>query len=147
MCSKNIWFSFLLGLLVLATFTQCSKEMEEEAIWDGGPHLSMGFEDPNEPFELIPNREVNASDTANGCLPSYLWNDQYVYNVCVSPTRELSDFSIGRSFQHARMGLSSLRFFLRPTPVADWPLGEATHRAVLGYDRVVRAAFEEWPLG
>ncbi len=121
---------YICVVVIIATLG-CEPEPPE--LWDGeGAHVSMGFESSREPFDQIPNRPVDEGDTSNGCYYDIPWNDLYVFNVCVATTREISDFTIERSNQYARTGLASCKFMLKPTPLADWPIGEATHRAELG---------------
>ncbi|NND33786.1 MAG: hypothetical protein HKN76_14445, partial [Saprospiraceae bacterium] len=97
----------------------------------GEAQIYLGFETSAEPYETMPPREPDPNGTGNGCMGGESWNEFYKFNVCVSPTSPLSDYALERSSQYARHGGSSLRCFLRPTDIADWPLGEATHRAEL----------------
>ncbi|MCB0687113.1 MAG: polysaccharide lyase [Saprospiraceae bacterium] len=80
----------------------------------------------------MPSRPVNSEAINNGCLNPVAWNQYYNFNVCIASTCEVSDYAIERSDRYARQGNSSIRFFLKPTPLDKWPLGEATHRAELG---------------
>ena len=92
----------------------------------------LDFERSVEPFQSMPSRSVDPNAENNGCLNPVAWNQYYDFNVCIASTCELSDYAIERSDAYARMGNSSVRFFLKPTPLDKWPLGEASHRAELG---------------
>ncbi len=96
------------------------------------PDIYMGFESNLEPHDEVDPRAPDPNGSGNGCLPPYAWNQYYVRDVCVSPTVELNHFAIHRSTSQYRSGNHSLRFYLKPTPLNQWPSGEATHRAELG---------------
>ncbi len=93
--------------------------------------INMSFESSDEPHETMPYREPDPNGSGNGCMSGKTWNPYYKYNVCVSPTCPITDFAIERSNSYARVGSYSARFYLKPTPLSDWPSGEATHRAEL----------------
>lgn len=105
---------------------------------DGGntaspPDIYMGFEDSSEPLEPPFYRPANPNGTGNGCLETTTWNSYYVRDVCISPTVDVNHYAIERSTQQKRSGSYSLRFYLKPTPLNQWPsAGEASHRAELG---------------
>lgn len=118
------------GLLVSAFLLfNCKKDVIIEP--NKVPHLFMDFERSTEPFQIMPERPADSLARSNGCLPGIAWNQYYKFNVCIATTCEISDFAIERSDKYARDGISSLRFFLKPTPFDKWPLGEASHRAEL----------------
>lgn len=97
------------------------------------PDIYMGFENPSEPLEPPFYRPANPNGTGNGCLETTTWNVYYVRDVCISPTVDVNHYAIERSTQQKRSGSHSLRFYLKPTPLNQWPSGgEATHRAELG---------------
>ena len=113
----------------------------------GGPsptvNMSMNFESPAEPYESMPYRDPDPNDPGNGCLPGETWNEYYKFNVCIAPTVPVDHYAIERSSTHARSGNSSLRCFLKATPLNFWPIGEATHRAELALHH--RAPINRYP--
>jgi hypothetical protein len=123
-------------ILALVTFSQvviaqvgCQKEVARQDLRE--PDIITDFEVNIEPFEKPADRLANPDDDGNGCLPGSPWNLYWIYNVCISPTVEMTDFSIERTNKFVRNGEHALRFYLKPTPLDQWPLGEATHRAEL----------------
>ena len=141
------WFIFLVTISSLVFSTGCVVDMIEPVIVEPEElpevDMYMGFEDALEPFQILPARPVDPSDQGNGCMPGIPWNSYYVYNVCLAPTTETSDFAIERQSNFARFGEHSARFFLRPTSIDMWPLGEATHRAELRPNS--SAPFDRYP--
>ncbi|NND06797.1 MAG: hypothetical protein HKN87_10500 [Saprospiraceae bacterium] len=142
---KRYFQMFLLSILMWSTgcVTDMIEPIIEEPVVRPEVDMHMGFEDPSEPFQVLPDRPIDASDSGNGCLPGVPWNNFYVYNVCISPTSEISDFAIERNSKYTRVGAYSARFFLRPTSIDQWPLGEASHRAELRPNS--RAPFDRYP--
>ncbi len=108
-----------------------------------GIDMYMSFEDEKEPFQVLSDRPTDPSDASNGCLPGIPWNAYYLYNVCLAPTAEMSDFAIERSSTYFRKGSHSARFFLKATTLDRWPIGQATHRAELRPNP--RAPFQRYP--
>lgn len=97
------------------------------------PDIFMSFESSSEPVEPPFYRPANPNGTGNGCLETTTWNPYYVRDVCISPTVDVSHYAIARSAAQKRSGSYSLRFYLKPTPLNQWPsAGEASHRAELG---------------
>ncbi len=94
------------------------------------PDIYMDFEDSVEPFEEIPARDPDPDGTGNGCF-SNDWNAFYKTDICVAESRPLSDIAVERSDRYARAGSYSERFYIQPSPLDDWPPGEATHRVEL----------------
>jgi len=97
-------------------------------------NIYMGFESSAEPMQQMADREPDPTGAGNGCGEGESWNSFYKYNVCVATTCPLSDMALERSSQYARKGSTSLRCYLKPTPLNNWPNGsggEATHRAEL----------------
>ena len=128
--SPDRTFQFLVSICFLAfPFLNCNEG--DFADPNKVPHIYLGFEREIEPFQEVSERKIDPSDQSNGCVDGALWNEYYTMNVCVAPTCPLSDFALERSQKYTRSGQSSLRVFLRPTPLHKWPLGEATHRAEL----------------
>lgn len=110
----------------------CVLSFSSTALANGGiAQIYMDFENRMEPYEVMPYRSPDPSGKGNGCMGGEAWNEYYKFNVCISPTCDLSDYSIERSSKYARSGNQSLRFFLKPTLPNHWPDGEANHRAEL----------------
>ncbi|MBK8505593.1 MAG: heparin lyase I family protein [Saprospiraceae bacterium] len=142
-------------ILVLVTFTQviitqmgCQKEVTRQDLRE--PDIVTDFEVNIEPFEKPADRPIDPEDDGNGCLSGTPWNLYWIYNVCISPTVEMNDFSIERTTRFVRSGEHAMRFYLKPTPLDQWPLGEATHRAELAprekspFPRYPREGEERW---
>lgn len=139
----------LMALLLYAAFiTSCQKDVATQREIE--PDVYLDFEQPTEPLELMPVRPVDPDAHSNGCLNGVNWNRYYRFDVCIATTCEVTDYAIERSNRFARVGNSSLRFYLKPTPMDKWPLGEATHRAELGpnpgspVERYPRQDEERW---
>lgn len=140
-----IVFSFLLSGLLCSNCRKDSLDAQLQAA-----NVTMDFERSVEPFQHMPDRPVDALAENNGCLNPVAWNQYYNFNVCIASTCDISDYAIERSDRFARKGNSSVRFFLKPTPLDKWPLGEASHRAELGpsdnapFNRFPSAGEERW---
>jgi hypothetical protein len=97
-----------------------------------------------EPFEHVAPAlsERSASELAqsNGCF-SRGFGQFHERAMCLATTRPVTDLVSETSPSRARAGKSSMRFVLKPTPLEDWPSGEATHRNELAPD----GAWEYFP--
>ena len=94
--------------------------------------INMDFESNQEPWEVYePPRAPDPYDSGNGCLEGREWNAYYAYDVCIAPSVPQDHFAIEQSTDFSRLGSQSLRFYLQPSPLNAWPIGEASHRAEL----------------
>lgn len=127
--TNHLFFS----LAVVFSGLLCSNCRKDTLVDQVQPaNMYLDFERSVEPFQHMPSRPVDPNAKNNGCLNPVAWNQFYDFNVCIASTCEVSDYAIERSDKYARDGDASIRFFLKPTPLAKWPLGEASHRAELG---------------
>ncbi len=96
------------------------------------PDLLMSFEEA--PLHAMPTRVTDPSGNRNGCLSEVAFNADYNYQICNAPNCPVEDVVIEPSDEVARLGERSLRFFMKPSPLNDWPGDDANHRAELGPD-------------
>jgi len=96
------------------------------------PDLLMNFEE--DPLHTMPTRLTDPNGNSNGCLREVSFNADYNYQICNAPNCPAEDVVIEPSDEVARTGEKSLHFFMRPSPLNDWPGSDANHRAELGPD-------------
>ena len=96
------------------------------------PDLVMDFE--SEPLNPAPTRISDPNGNKNNCLHEIPFNAYYDYQICNAENCPVEDLIIERSDKHARKGNNSLRFFMKPTPLTNWPGQVTNHRAELGPD-------------
>ncbi len=97
------------------------------------PDLTLDFE--TEPLTPAPTRISDPEGNHNNCLSETAYNAFYNYQICNAETCPVEDLIIENSRTHARSGDGSLRFFMKPSPLENWPGKTANHRAELGPER------------
>ncbi|MBI9063617.1 MAG: polysaccharide lyase [Marinilabiliaceae bacterium] len=126
-----VWSSRLgLGVSVILLMGSCQDGAIP--INNDDPDLLMNFE--GEPDHAMPTRITDPNGNSNGCLREVSFNADYNYQICNAPNCPAEDVVIEPSDEVARAGERSLRFFMKPSPLNDWPGSDANHRAELGPD-------------
>ncbi len=132
-------FYFVFLHILCVNLTTCRSDHPIEAVREAtgelqtqAPQIYLNFERELEPLERVADRPIDVNDHGNGCLDGVLWNEYYHHNICISPSAPMDVFAIERTSKQSRDGAHSLRFYLEPSPLDEWPVGEPTHRAELG---------------
>ena len=121
---------FGFGLSIIVLISSCQDD--SIPINNDDPDLLMNFE--VEPQNTMPTRITDPNGNRNGCLREVSFNSDYNYQICSAPGCPVEDVIIEQSNEVARTGDNSLRFFMKPSSLNDWPGDDANHRAELGPD-------------
>jgi len=126
MMTKNwIWLA-----TILITILGCADD--STPINTDDPDLVIDFE--SEPLNPMPTRESDPNGNKNNCLREVAYSHFYNYQICNAKNCPPEDLIIQNSNKQSRHGNNSLRIFMKPTPLENWPSEAFNHRAELGPD-------------
>ena len=76
---ENCYYLMLISFIMLniGCLTDMTTPIIEEPMVESEVHMHMGFEDPSEPFQVLPNRPIDPTDDGNGCMPGLPYATRY----------------------------------------------------------------------